>query len=330
MNKKYIITFLSAFGLTLLLLMGVFYGAGLFSDGDTALPIHTTTTGNSSDIETTTAPTEDEKGDKVINVLAFGLNDGLADTIVLFSYNYGTNALRVLSIPRDTYFEVEGYNELWQHKINSVYTYREDGGELGMKTQISKLLEIPVHYYVKVEFSSVIAIVDSLGGYDVYLPYPMYYDDPTDYPPLHIALDAGWHHLDGLETLKYLRFRKSNDGTIAEGDVQRIERQKEFIKAMIDKALANDIVPVLTTIVKGEYVTTDMPLEEVLKYAAKIKNMPMDRVKFYTLEGNHDMYGGLSFWFHDDAKKKALMRLFYSTDPNEGFKEEEATSEAAE
>lgn len=264
MNKKYIITFLSAFGLTLLLLMGVFYGAGLFSDGDTALPIHTTTTGNSSDIETTTAPTEDEKGDKVINVLAFGLNDGLADTIVLFSYNYGTNALRVLSIPRDTYFEVEGYNELWQHKINSVYTYREDGGELGMKTQISKLLEIPVHYYVKVEFSSVIAIVDSLGGYDVYLPYPMYYDDPTDYPPLHIALDAGWHHLDGLETLKYLRFRKSNDGTIAEGDVQRIERQKEFIKAMIDKALANDIVPVLTTIVKGEYVTTDMPLEEVL------------------------------------------------------------------
>ncbi len=259
--------------------------------------------------DVTPIPMEEEH--EVINVLAFGLNDYLADTILLFSYNYGSNKLNILTIPRDTYYEVEGHYEPWERKVNSIYTYREDGGVLGMKKHISELLEVPIDYYVRVEFSSVIAIVDTLGGYDVDVPYNMDYDDPYATPELHIHIPAGPQHLDGLETLKYLRFRKNNSGTIAEGDVTRTERQKHFINAMINQALASDIVSLLTTIVKGEYVATDMPVDEIIKYAAMIKKIDESRIKFYTLEGEAGYQDGLSYWFYNEEKKDALMRMFY-------------------
>lgn len=319
--------------------MGIFYGVGLFAgidNGPIKLP---------GEEQGVTEPNEDDssggnnpstkkppivgKQDKVVNVLAFGLNDGLADTITLFSYNYGINVLNVLTIPRDTYWEVEGHYEPWQRKINSVYGYREDGGPLGMKKQVSKLLGIPIDYYVELQFDSVVAIVDTLGGYDVYVPYPMHYDDVYASPELHIHFDEGWQHLDGYDTLKYLRFRKNNDGTIVEGDVQRTSRQRDFIISMIEQALSNDLVGLLTTIAKGEYVGTDMPIEEVLRYATLIKNIDMDSVRTYILEGDHGMQDELSYWFVDDGKKKALMRLFYSTNPKdfEETNEEEGEGE---
>ncbi|MDO4753509.1 MAG: LCP family protein [Bacillota bacterium] len=320
MNKKYLYTFLIAFVVSMIGIMGIFYGVGVFSDVKTPnIPqIHT-----GDLIENTTNhdpdnPKKPEEKDKVLNVLAFGLNDGLADTIVLFSFNYGTNRLNILSIPRDTYHEVRGYPEAWQRKINSVYGYQEDGGVIGMKNEVSNLLNVPIDYYIKVDFSSVISIVDTLGGYDVYVPYHMKYDDVDAVPELHIDIPAGMNHLDGLGTLKFLRFRQNNDGSIVEGDVVRTQRQRDFINAMIEKALnSSDLFALITTIIKGEYVATDMPLEEVMRYATLLKKVNMDRVSSYLLPGYHDMMDGLSYWFPDLSKKDAMMRMFYSTNPND-------------
>ncbi len=317
MNKRYIYTFLGSFVIAMIVLMGIFYGVGLFASPDDGIEIPTVVVEPTTDVaESTTADdtsgdNEEEEEAPIVNILAFGLNDSLADTIVLFSYNYEKNTLNALTIPRDTHFEVDEHYETWEKKVNSIYGYRGDGGVLGMKTHISRLLGVPIDYYVKVEFNSVIAVVDTLGGYDVNVPYNMDYDDEWANPELHIHIPAGQQHLDGLNTLKFLRFRKNNDGTIQEGDVQRTDRQKLFIKSMINKALDSDIVPVLTTIIKGEYIATDMPLDEVLKYASMISNIDQSKIMFYTLEGEAGFEDGLSFWFHDEDKKKALMRMFY-------------------
>lgn len=322
MNKRYLYTFLISFSVAMVIIMGIFYALGVFSEENISiLPIHTTEP-NPNTAYTPDAGGADADEDKVLNVLAFGLNDGLADTIVLFSFNYGTNRLNILTVPRDTYHEVRGYPEPWQRKINSVYGYKEDGGVIGMKTELSKFLGVPIDYYVKVDFASVVSIVDTLGGYDVDVPYHMKYDDSFAVPELHIDIPAGWNHLDGLETLKFLRFRKSNDGKIVEGDIVRTQRQRDFINAMIEKALnSSDLFSLMTTIIKGEYVATDMPLEMVMKYAALIKNTPMQRVSSFLLPGEHDMLDGLSFWIPDLEKKDAIMRLFYSKDPNEVYSE---------
>lgn len=327
MNKKYLYTFLIAFAVTMAVILGVYYKAGLFAFQDVRDPnrgADIVQKENGDDPEKTSPTVNPNINDeeKVVNVLAFGLNDGLADTIVLFSYNYGTNRLNILSVPRDTYHEVRGYPETWQHKINSVYTYREDGGPIGMKTEVSKLLGIPIHYYIKVDFASVVSVVDTLGGYEVYVPYHMKYDDFYAYPELHIDIPEGWNNLDGQGTLKFLRFRQNNDGTISEGDIVRTQRQRDFINAMIEKAInSGDILSILKTIIKEEYVATDIPIEEVVKYATFMKKLPMDRVHSYLLQGYNDMIDGLSFWIPDLGKKDALMRAFYSKNPNEVYQE---------
>lgn len=330
MNKRYLYTFLITFAVSMIAIMGIFYGLGVFSDVRVPEVPVTDVSGERTDLSFDPNPggpiaTEDEK---VLNVLAFGLNDGLADTIVLFSFNYGTNRLNILSIPRDTYHEVRGYPDPWQRKINSVYGYAEDGGVLGMKKEISNLLGIPIHYYVKVDFASVVSVVDTLGGYDVYVPYDMKYDDIYAIPPLHIDIPAGMNHLDGLGTLKFLRFRQNNDGSISEGDVVRTQRQRDFINAMIEKALnSNDLFGLLTTIIKGEYVATDMPLEDVMRYATMIKKVDMNRVSSYLLPGDHDLMDGLSYWFPDLGKKNAMMRMFYSANPNDVYSVESGDDE---
>lgn len=312
-------------------IIGIFYGLGVFSD----VPVAEVPIPNTSESVEKTAPSTEGSGknittdkDKVLNVLAFGLNDGLADTIVLFSFNYGTNRLNILSVPRDTYHEVRGYPDPWQRKINSVYSYPEDGGVLGMKKELSNLLGVPIHYYIKFDFASVVSIVDTLGGYDVYVPYHMKYDDYNAVPELHIDIPEGMNHLDGLGTLKFLRFRQNNDRTIAEGDVTRTKRQRDFINAMIEKALnSKDLFGLLTTIIKGEYVATDMPLEDVMRYATFLKKVSMDRVSSYLLPGDHDMMEGLSFWFPDLKKKDAMMRMFYSSNPKDVYQEESGDDE---
>lgn len=330
MNKNYLYTFLIAFAVSMVLIMGIFYGLGVFSDVSVEeVPVPDLSGGGQKTTPTSDNGIENENDkDKVLNVLAFGLNDGLADTIVLFSFNYGTNRLNILSVPRDTYHEVRGYPDPWQRKINSVYGYAEDGGVLGMKKEISNLLGVPIHYYVKFDFASVVSIVDTLGGYDVYVPYYMKYDDYYAKPELHIDIPEGWNHLDGLGTLKFLRFRQNNDGTISEGDVTRTQRQRDFINAMIEKALnSNDLFGLITTIIKGEYVATDMPIEDVMRYATMVKKMSMDRVNSYLLPGDHDMMDGLSYWFPDLNKKDAMMRMFYSKDPKEIYNPESGDDE---
>lgn len=309
MNKKYIFTFLTALGVSLAVFLGSLWMIGFFGEPQepsiqvTEVPTVTTTVANS-------AAAEDPE--YMVNIVLFGLNDGLADTIVFVNYNIKANKLNMLTIPRDTYFPVPGYDDPWQHKINSVYTFKEDGGVLGMKKQISRLLGVDVDYYVKIDFASVVTIVDTLGGYEVYLPYPMQYDDPYDNPPLHIDLPAGWNQLDGLNTLKYLRFRKSNDGTINEGDIARMARQKAFMEAMIEKALNPQLVNLLTTLIKGNVVGTDITLDKMFDYASTAVNLKPEDIKIYALEGEVSYFDETSYFLYDKDKLAAMIRMFYN------------------
>lgn len=309
MNKRYIYTFLVALGVSLVVFLGSLWTIGFFR-APQDLQIQVT------DIYTvpTTADnsTVVDNPEYMVNVVVFGLNDGLADTIIFVNYNLKSNKLNMLTIPRDTYFPVPGYDDPWQRKINSVYSYKEDGGVLGMKKQISRLLGVDVDYYVKIDFASVVTIVDTLGGYEVYLPYAMQYDDPYDNPPLHIDLPAGWNNLDGLNTLKYLRFRKSNDGSISEGDIDRMARQKAFMEAMIQKALNPELVNLLTTLIKGNVVGTDVTLDKMFDYASTAVALKPEDVKIYSLEGEVSFFDETSYFLHDKDKLAAMIRMFYN------------------
>ncbi|MDO4798896.1 MAG: LCP family protein [Bacillota bacterium] len=312
--KKYLMIFGASFVGSLLIMFVVLWFLGFFNQ-DSALIVSPPTTEPMTAAQLIPAmPPEDTPftDPDIINIAAFGLNDGLADTIIVFSYNQKTNYLNMLSIPRDTYHHTLGRDEAWERKINAVYSFKEIGGVLGMKRELSDLLGIPIHHYLKVEFSSVIAIVDTLGGYDVYVPYRMQYDDPYDYPPLHIDIPQGQQHMDGLTTLKFLRFRKSNDGTIAEGDLVRIPRQQAFVSAMINKALDGKLLAVINTMVSGKYISTDMTLDQMISLSSKASTMTEQQQEAHVLPGDVGSFQGLSFFMHDEEATEEMMYRFYN------------------
>lgn len=252
-----------------------------------------------------------ESSDTRINIIAFGLNEMLADTMMLFSYDTEQNKLDIMSIPRDTYNVIEGYNASDQKKLNAIYGLSKIGGVNGMKTLLSEFLDIPIHYYLKVDFNAVEAVVNTLGGYEVTIPYDMDYDDYYDKPPLHIHLKKGYQVLNGADTVKFLRFRKNNSGTILEGDIQRIPRQQHFVKTMMQKAISSKLPSVINTIIGGKYVATDMTLEEALTFALKAASLSSDNIVFYTLEGEAKWINGVSYWIHDPAALEKTLYGFY-------------------
>lgn len=250
-----------------------------------------------------------------INIIAFGLNEMLADTMMLFSYDPELNHIDVLSIPRDTYHYVEGYDDPGYKKMNAVYGFSEIGGVNGMKKFISEFLGIPIDYYLRVDFKAVEAVVNTLGGYAVTIPYDdMKYDDYYDTPPLHIDFKKGYQVLNGADTVKYLRFRKNNSGTINEGDVQRIPRQQHFVNSMINQAVSSKLPSVINTIIGGNYVKTDMTIEEALSLAIKASTIKSEDVSFYMLEGDAEWINNTSYWIHDPAKLEVLLYDLYGFD----------------
>lgn len=269
-----------------------------------------------------------------INIIAFGLNNQLADTMMLFSYDPDLNRIDILSIPRDTYHHIEGFNDPAQKKMNATYGFSEVGGVNGMKKVLSEFLGVPIHYYLKVDFEAVRAVVDTLGGFEVTVPFDMKYDDYYDTPPLHINFKQGYQVLNGSDTVKYLRWRKNNDGSHQEGDVQRIPRQQEFVSTMMSKALSSKLPSVINTIIGGKYVQTDMTIEEALSLAIKGASLKSEDIHFYMLEGVAQMINGSSYWIHDPASLEKTLYSFYgftigedaTTEPtSEG--ETEATTE---
>jgi LCP family protein required for cell wall assembly len=246
---------------------------------------------------------------KRINVLLFGTDGARSDTIMVASYDYDNQIVDLISIPRDTYHYVSGHDLEGQNKINAVYGFPgEDGGSLGLMHTISELLDVPIDYYVKINYEGLKAVVDVLGGIEMDVPFDMNYDDPAADPPLHIDLTAGTQVLTGDKAMEYLRWRKNN-GEPGEGDLPRIERQQKFLKLLLNKSLSYKLPTVANTVF--EYVKTNMPLDQILFYAAKAIGFEMENLNRYRIPGDvsHDGHG---FYIHDPQETEDFMIEIYS------------------
>ena len=318
--KFYIRLFLISFACFMITISGIFFAIESASRSDKNVVESELENGlENGDEDSDDIPIDDDRTElrKIadsssrVNVIAFGLNEMLADTMMLISFDPNEQKIDILSIPRDTYHHIEGYDRPAQKKMNAVYGMREVGGALGMKKYLSEFLDIPVHYYIRIDFKAVETVVDVLGGYSVYIPFDMIYDDIYDSPPLHINFKKGQHHLNGADAVKYLRFRQNNDGSVREGDIQRIPRQQAFVNAMLKKALGSKLPSVINTIINNNYIKTDLTIEDALTYAMKAAGMPTENITFYTIEGHDQRINGLDYWIHDPAAlDKTLMKIY--------------------
>lgn len=245
--------------------------------------------------------------DDSVNVLVYGLEGKRSDVMMLVMINTDKDETHVISIPRDTYNPVEGHNSIGAKKQNAVYGFKEGGGPEGLVNSIKQLVGVEIDYFVEIKYEGVKSVVDIVGGIPVTVPFDMAYDDPYATPPLHIDLKEGDQVLSGDDAIGYLRFRKSNDGKIREGDIQRIDRQHAFLKSAASESLTLKLPLVAKKAL--EYVETDLNKYDILKMSLGMLGMTKEDVYFHVLPEEKVAYGddGLSYVFYSQADTAQLL-----------------------
>ena len=211
------------------------------------------------------------------------MDDGNTDTIMVVSYDTKEQNVNIMSIPRDTMI-----NESWDiKKINSVYS-RTGGSVDSLANRIQKLIGFKPDFYVKVDLSMFVKLVDLVGGVEFDVPQDMDYED--QYQSLYIHLKKGVQVLDGEHAMQLVRFRR-----YSEGDIKRVEVQQEFMKALIKECLSIKHWGKIKAYIDlaMENVQTDLEAGSVIWFAANVLGLngvpalDMEDVYTCTLPGNY-------------------------------------------
>lgn len=244
--------------------------------------------------------------EKRVNVTVMGVANGLADTIMLVSFDPENGAVDVISIPRDTYIERKGHKTSANSKINSSYGR---GGADNVADSVASLTKVDVHYYIEVDYKAVKALVDAMGGIKVTVPMDMNYDDPVD--DLHIHFKKDQVVSKGEDIIKLLRYRKNNKGGgYKDGDLGRVKMQQEIVRLGIEKVMKGNIVANFIKLqdpVK-EHVKTNMSPKQMMYYITKANKIKKENISLQTIPGRADNINKLSFYVVNKDKMNEMLK----------------------
>lgn len=150
-----------------------------------------------------------------------------SDVNIIAVVNPQTYQVLLVTTPRDYYVEIPGVSDGMEDKLTHAGIY---GIDASMST-LGELYETDINYYVRLNFTSLIDIVDALGGVDVYSEFEF-----TTSKNAGVVMDVekGYNHFDGEEALAFSRERKN----LEDGDNQRGKNQQAVITAMLKKVLS--------------------------------------------------------------------------------------------
>ncbi|NLJ94742.1 MAG: LytR family transcriptional regulator [Clostridiaceae bacterium] len=173
-----------------------------------------------------------------------------SDVNIVMTVDPTSKEILLTNIPRDTYVEIAGtnggYDKLTHAGINGI--------ETSINT-ISNFLGIDVNYFARVNFTSLIELVDVLGGIEL--------DNPEAFPTRDGKhyFEQGRISLNGEQALAYSRERYN----LAEGDIGRGKNQMRVIEAMIRKAISPEIIGHANELIAkfGDVAETNMPTRDI-------------------------------------------------------------------
>lgn len=193
-----------------------------------------------------------------------------SDGIIIASYNSKTKVVKLTSVYRDTFVDVEEKKTTKLDKITHAYSYGQ--AENTIKS-LNKALDLNIKEYVTLNFEAVVDSVDALGGIELNITsaevkYINGYIDEnnkvTGHNSKHITT-AGTYKVDGVQALAYCRIRYT-----AGGDYKRAERQRVVLNKMAEKAktlsvsqlnnLANKILPHVKTNITSTEIISMIPM----------------------------------------------------------------------
>lgn len=204
-----------------------------------------------------------------------------SDVNMLVTINPKTHTVLLTSIPRDYYVKLHGINTTYKDKLTHAGIH---GIDTSVKT-VEDLFNIDINYYAKVNFTSLIEIVDKLGGIDVTLdePFRAYYIEEEE--EVNYQFKKGVNHLNGKQALAFARERKS----ILGGDVKRVEHQQILLEGIINKLLSKNIINKYNDLLKAleNKVVTNLGTENITNLVKmQLKDMPSWTIERCVLNGS--------------------------------------------
>lgn len=174
-----------------------------------------------------------------------------SDTAIVARIDPQNNQVTLVSIPRDTKIVYKGSTI----KFNAAYFY---GGTAGSITAASDLLGVPISHYAEVSFSSLVDLVDAVGGVEVDVPARI--NDPD---AGSVVIEKGIQTLNGEAALVFARSRAYTDG-----DFTRASNQRLLIEALANKVLSLPVDQIPSAVQESaKCVTTDLSLTGILSLA---------------------------------------------------------------
>ena len=184
-------------------------------------------------------------------------NVSRTDANMLVVVNPTTKQILLVSIPRDYYVNLAGKNGKDKFTHSGIY-----GIDTSVKT-LENLFDVDINYYFKINFTSLIKIVDSVDGVDVYSKYAFTSKDGYNY-------SSGYNHVNGKEALSFVRERKSFAG----GDRIRNMNQQALVEALLRKCTNKSIIMKYNNLLnslKSSFIT-NMPSNSLTSLIKKQMN----------------------------------------------------------
>lgn len=195
-----------------------------------------------------------------------------SDVNLIVSVNQKTRKILITTIPRDTYVPIAGGGNNQKDKLTHAGIY---GIDSSIKT-LENFLNTKIDYYAKVNFNTLIEVVDVLGGVDV--------DNVQTFSAGGYNFPKGKVHLDGKKALVFSRERYH----LADGDHDRGRNQERVLKAIIEKASRPESLlktsPILSIAEKS--AQTNMSKD----FMVQMINKEIDEPKGYEIE-SQDLKG---------------------------------------
>jgi len=175
-----------------------------------------------------------------------------SDVNMIMTINPQTREILLTSIPRDAYVQLHSFGEMDKLTHSGIY-----GVDETIDT-VQDWLGINVDYYVKVNFSMLVRLIDATGDIDVYS------DEEFDSAVSKYHYDKGWNKMHGKKALYFARERKSFE----KGDAARIKNQQKVVEALIKKMTSSRVLltkypDILEAI--SENMTTNMSRRDISK-----------------------------------------------------------------
>jgi LCP family protein required for cell wall assembly len=242
-------------------------------------------------------------GKERVNILALGVDQReyeegpwRTDTMMVLTLDPVTMSGGMLSIPRDLWVPIPGYEEgriNTAHYLGDAYDYPGGGPALAVKT-VQYNLGVPIHYYARINFAAFEELVNLIDGVDIVVEedisdatYPC--DDGPCYDPLYI--EAGNHHMDGKMALRYARTRYSPGG-----DFDRAERQQQVIMAIFDRVTQLKMLPQLIAKAPSLWETlqgsieTNLRLDEIIALANLVEQIDPANIRSGVMDEHYTQF----------------------------------------